>query len=62
MYDVVYYQVLNKIKLDVDVQVLFVDVYVVAFLLAVIQHSKHYYQLEYQVDVPMFEIFMMKSI
>jgi hypothetical protein len=56
MIDVIYYQVLNKIKLDVDVQVLFVDVYVVAFQLVVIQHSTHYYPLEYQADVPKFHI------
>ena len=43
---------LNKIKLDVDVQVLFVDVSVDEFRLVVTQHSRHCSRLEYPKDVP----------
>lgn len=43
---------LNKIKLDVDVQVWFVDVFVDEFRLVVIQHSRHCSPLEYPKDVP----------
>ncbi len=52
MFDVIYYQVINKIMHDEDVQVLFDVVYVFEFLLVVRLYSMHYYQWVYQVDVP----------
>ena len=51
-FDAIGCPMLNRTKLDADVQASFVDVSVDAFRPAVGRRSMHCYLLEYRVDVP----------